>query len=62
LLNATSNLANAGMSLLLMDTVMAAYTLGAAARLCSGSAIDTVLSAINPIPLFSLLATRKYAN
>ena len=62
LLSITKNLAPAGMSLLLMDTVMAAYTLGAAAHLCESSAMDTVLSALNPARLLKLLPTRTHAH
>lgn len=60
LLQATENLASAGMSLLLMDTVTAAYVLRAAARLCGSSAANNLVSALNPIPLLRLLAGRDH--
>jgi O-antigen/teichoic acid export membrane protein len=61
LLNGTGNLASAGMSLLVMDTVMAAYTLRAAARLLNASALMNLYSALNPAPLLRLLAGKSHA-
>lgn len=61
LLKATGSLASAGMSLLLMDAVMAAYTLQAAGRLCGSSALNSVYSALNPAPLLRLFARRTHA-
>ena len=57
LLQARGNLADAGMSLLLMDAVMAAYALRAAARLCGSSVVESLRSALNPFPLLRLLPT-----
>src|SRR2546426_666696 len=54
LLNATGKLADVGMSLLLMDAMMATYTLRAAGRLCGSSAWNSLLASLNPIPLLSL--------
>lgn len=54
LLGITGNLADAGFSLLLMDAIVAAYALRAAARLCGSSAVNGLLSALNPIPLLRL--------
>lgn len=62
LLKATGNLADAGMSLLLMDTVMAAYALRAAGRLCGISVVESVRSALNPLPLLRLLPRNSHAN
>jgi O-antigen/teichoic acid export membrane protein len=61
LLRATGNLASAGMSLLLTDAVMAAYTLRAAGRLCGGPALNSLYAALNPAPLLRLLAARHHA-
>jgi hypothetical protein len=60
LLRTTGNLADAGFSLLLMDAMMAAYALRAAGRLCGSSAVNDLLSALNPIPLLRL-ATKSHA-
>jgi len=62
LLKATGNLAGAGMSLLVMDSMMATYTLRAAGRLCGSSAVDSLRSALNPVPLLRLLPTNGNAN
>jgi len=62
LLRATGNLADAGMSLLLMDAVMAAYALRAAGRLCGSSPADNLRSALNPVPLLRLLPTNSHVN
>jgi O-antigen/teichoic acid export membrane protein len=62
LLKATGNLADAGMSLLLMDIVMAAYALPAAGRLCGSSVAESLRSALNPIPLLGLLPTKSHAH
>ena len=61
-LNATHHLASAGMSLLLMDAVMAGYALLAAGHVSGTSALSTVLSAFNPIPLLRLLTRKAYAH
>ena len=61
LLKAAGNLASAGMALLLMDTVMAAYTLRAAGQLSGSFAVNTLRSALNPTPLLRLLATKRHA-
>jgi O-antigen/teichoic acid export membrane protein len=60
LLKATGNLASAGMSLLLMDTVMAGYTLRAASRLCGTSGVTSLYSALNPAPLLRLVTARSH--
>jgi len=60
LLKATGNLASAGMSLLVMDTAMALYTLRAAGHLCGRPAVKSLFSALNPVPLFRL-AARSHA-
>jgi len=61
LLKTSGNLANAGMSLLIMDAVMAAYTLRAASHLCGSSAVNSLVSALNPIPLLRLLVPKTHA-
>ncbi len=55
LLETTRSLANAGIPLFLMDTAMAAYTLRVAGRLCESPAMNTLRSALNPMPLMRLL-------
>jgi len=60
-LKATGNLAGAGMSLLVMDTVMAGYTLRAASRLCGTSGLTSLYSALNPAPLLKLVIARSHA-
>jgi O-antigen/teichoic acid export membrane protein len=60
-LKATGNLATAGMSLLAMDTVMAAYALRAASHLSGSSGLTTFLSALNPAPLLKLVTARSHA-
>jgi len=60
-LKATGNLAGAGMSLLVMDTVMAGYTLRAASRLCGSSGLTSLSSALNPAPLLKLFTARSHA-
>ena len=61
LLNATGSLAGAGVSLLLMDTAMAGYTLQAASRLCGSSGLTSLYSALNPAPLLRLVTARGHA-
>jgi len=61
LLKATGNLAGAGMSLLVMDAVMAGYTLRAASRLCASSGLISLYSALNPAPLLKLVTERTHA-
>jgi O-antigen/teichoic acid export membrane protein len=50
LLNATGHLAAAGIALLVMDVVTAAYALRAAGRLCDSSPLDSLRAALNPLP------------
>jgi len=61
LLKGTGNLAGAGVSLLVMDTVMAGYTLQAASRLCGSSGLTSLYSALNPAPLLRLVTARGHA-
>jgi len=62
LLKSTGNLADVGMSLLLMDVAMAAYALRAAGRLSGNSVVESLRSALNPLPLLRLLPTNTHAN
>ena len=61
LLRSTGKLAYVGMSLLLMDAVMAGYTLRAAGRLCGTSGWSNLLAALDPAPLFRVLARNSHA-
>ncbi len=61
LLKTTSYLAAAGMSLLLMDTVMAGYTLRAASSLCGNSGLASLNSALSLDPLLKLVKARSHA-
>jgi O-antigen/teichoic acid export membrane protein len=61
MLSYTRNLAMAGMSLLVMDGVMAAYALRAAARLIGSPPLNNMLLALNPFPLLRLVATKSHA-
>jgi len=60
MLKVTSNLASAGMSLLVMDAMMAGYTLRAASRLCGSSGLTSLYSALNPAPLLKLVTARSH--
>jgi hypothetical protein len=62
LLKATRKLADVGMSLLLMDAVMAGYTLRAAGRLCGSSTWNSLLATLNPIPPRRLLGRNGHAS
>jgi O-antigen/teichoic acid export membrane protein len=62
LLRANGQLASAGMSLLVMDAMMAAYTLRAAGRLCGNSAARNLYSALSPAPLLKLFAAKSHAS
>ncbi len=59
LVRANGKAASAGMSLLVMDTVMAVYALRAAAGLLNSSVTSDLLSALNPLPLVELLAQKR---
>jgi O-antigen/teichoic acid export membrane protein len=61
LLNTTGKLAGAGMSLLIMDAVMAAYALRSASHLCGSSVLMSMYSALNPAPLLKLVTARSHA-
>jgi O-antigen/teichoic acid export membrane protein len=61
LLNASGKLASAGVSLLLMDAVMVAYTLRAAGRLCGTSVVNSLQATLNPAPLLRLLGAGSHA-
>lgn len=61
LLKATGNLAAAGMALVVMDTMMAAYALRAASKLCGSSGLKSLSSALNPAPLLKLVKARNHA-
>ncbi len=60
LLGRTNNLASVGMSLLLMDVVMVAYTMRAAGNL-SSSPGHSVFATLNPLPLVKLITQKRYA-
>ena len=59
LVRAHGQAASAGMSLLVMDAVMAVYALRAAASLRNSSVTSDLLSALNPLPLVELLAQKR---
>jgi O-antigen/teichoic acid export membrane protein len=61
LLTTTGNLANAGLALLLMDAVIAAYTLRAASRLCGSRALGVLRAALNPLPLLKVAVLKSHA-
>jgi O-antigen/teichoic acid export membrane protein len=61
LLAATHNVAMAGLSLLLMDGIMAAVMLRSAAELCHWSALSSLAAALNPKPLLRLLTAGTHA-
>jgi O-antigen/teichoic acid export membrane protein len=56
----TGQLETAGMTLLLIDVAMAAYTLRAAAGVCRESMWRLLSSAVNPFPLLSLAWKRAH--
>jgi hypothetical protein len=56
----TQRLETAGMTLLLIDAAMAAYTLRAAARVCRESLWRLLSSAVNPMPLILLAWKRAH--
>lgn len=60
-IKATGDLADAGMSLLVMDAIMALYTLHAASRLFGSSGLTSLYSALNPAPLLKLVTTGRHA-
>ncbi|MGB5835220.1 MAG: hypothetical protein WBG92_24985 [Thiohalocapsa sp.] len=58
LLRMTGDLSYAGMALLLMDGLMALYVLSAAARLAGVDWPQTLLTAMNPLPIARFLSRR----
>ena len=62
LLKTSGNLASAGFALVVMDVVIASYTLRVAGRLCGSSALSMLRAALDPLPLLKLILMKSHAH